>query len=582
MLWKKVQKALCLTGAMVVLAGSLAACGGNSGDSKDEGSAVKEDASGASGQESTDEGVGESEDAADTSDASAESGAAASGVTFPLSENYEFTIMTRVSSDSEQDFSKKALVQRMEEATNVTVNYNSIPDEQFDDKYKLALSKSDMPDVVTKMYIKPYDILGYAKKGVFLPLEEYIDADMPNLKAVLDARPEVRAAITAADGHIYTLPFVNEWSKNSKENINVIGAIPYINTSWLDELGMDMPTTTDELRAVLEAFAKDITVENGNVIPMSFRINQVNQDPGVSLGSFGCGDNMDHYMVSNDKEVFFTLVQDDVRTGLEWLHELYADGLVDPEIFSQDGASYSAKVASGRVGLFYDWAVGLAGDYTDEYEALPPLAGPDGTVNIPRQNYYSFDMGVTAVTSLCEKPDVVCAYMDQYFEPSLSIQNCFGTYDDPNYTNVFTKEGDMLKWTEEGADGKVRSDQNLYDTFAILADYYGVYVDKMLESDALRLEMISTIYSPHINNDYNYPAAFMEQEDITRISEIETDLQKYANQVKAEIVKDGITDDAWNAYLEKMNEMGLEELISLKQKGFDMFYELTNYENAGE
>ena len=47
--------------------------------------------------------------------------------------------------------------------------------------------------------------------------------------------------------------------------------------------------------------------------------------------------------------------------------------------------------------------------------------------------------------------------------------------------------------------------------------------------------------------------------------------------VKAEIVKDGITDDAWNAYLDTMDAMGLSELLELKQKGFDMFYELTNY-----
>ena len=85
-------------------------------------------------------------------------------VVFPLEENYTFSIMTRVGADSEQDFSKKALVQRMEKATNVTVDYQAIQEEQFDDKYKLALSKKDMPDVVTKMYIKPYDILGYAEK----------------------------------------------------------------------------------------------------------------------------------------------------------------------------------------------------------------------------------------------------------------------------------------------------------------------------------------------------------------------------------------------------------------------------------
>ena len=70
---------------------------------------------------------------------------------------------------------------------------------------------------------------------------------MPNLKKVLDSRPEVRAAITSADGHIYTLPFVNEWSTNSKENINVIGAIPYINKTWLDQLGLSMPSTTEDV-----------------------------------------------------------------------------------------------------------------------------------------------------------------------------------------------------------------------------------------------------------------------------------------------------------------------------------------------
>lgn len=52
---------------------------------------------------------------------------------------------------------------------------------------------------------------------------------------------------------------------------------------------------------------------------------------------------------------------------------------------------------------------------------------------------------------------------------------------------------------------------------------------------------------------------------------------KYWYQVKAEIIKDGITDNAWRAYLDKMDAMGLFELLELRQKGFDRYYELTNY-----
>ena len=49
---------------------------------------------------------------------------------------------------------------------------------------------------------------------------------------------------------------------------------------------------------------------------------------------------------------------------------------------------------------------------------------------------------------------------------------------------------------------------------------------------------------------------------------------KYWYQVKAEIIKDGITDNAWRAYLDKMDAMGLFELLELRQTGFDRFYEL--------
>lgn len=86
----------------------------------------------------------------------------------------------------------------------MTVDYKTIPEEQFDDKYKLALSKSDMPDVVTKMYIKPYDILGYANKGVFLPLEDYIEKNMPNLKKVL-----VQGRKYAPPSHLRTGIFIH-------------------------------------------------------------------------------------------------------------------------------------------------------------------------------------------------------------------------------------------------------------------------------------------------------------------------------------------------------------------------------------
>lgn len=62
----------------------------------------------------------------------------------------------------------------MEAATNVQVDYQTIPADQFDEKPNWP-SKKGMPDVITKMYIKPYDILSYASKGIFIPIEDYLE-----------------------------------------------------------------------------------------------------------------------------------------------------------------------------------------------------------------------------------------------------------------------------------------------------------------------------------------------------------------------------------------------------------------------
>ena len=37
-----------------------------------------------------------------------------------------------------------------------------------------------------------------------------------------------------------------------QEAIQAIGDIPYINKKWLDYLGLEIPTTTDELEQVLK------------------------------------------------------------------------------------------------------------------------------------------------------------------------------------------------------------------------------------------------------------------------------------------------------------------------------------------
>lgn len=162
-----------------------------------------------------------------------------------------------------------------------------------------------------------YDLLRYAKQGIIIPLEELIDKYMPNLQAVFEQYPEYRTMCTAPDGHIYSFPWIEQLGEG-KEAIQAIGNIPYINKKWLDFLGLEVPDTTKELEQVLIAFRdnadlleSEFEIE-GDVIPMSFIINNGDQDPGILINGFGegYGDTGDHFAVTDEGKVIYTTVQE--------------------------------------------------------------------------------------------------------------------------------------------------------------------------------------------------------------------------------------------------------------------------------
>ena len=93
------------------------------------------------------------------------------------------------------------------------------------------------------------DVIKYASQGMLIPLEDMIDEYMPNLKKILDENPQYRKQITAPDGHIYSLPTINELNPTTHDKW-------FINKTWLDNLGLEVPTTKEELEQVLLAFKK--------------------------------------------------------------------------------------------------------------------------------------------------------------------------------------------------------------------------------------------------------------------------------------------------------------------------------------
>ena len=512
----------------------------------------------------------------------------ASTLEFPLKEKATLTGTISYPANTESEPNKRTIFKRLQEKTNVEIDWTAIQADQWSDKISLEMANTkNMTDFIFSAGFSDNDLLKYAKQGVIIPLEEYIDAYMPNLQAVFEKYPEYRTMCTDTDGHIWALPWIEQLG-NEKTAIQTIGNMSFINKKWLDFLNLKVPTTVDEFEQVLIAFrdhASEIQAEfgiDGSIIPMSCIVNDGDQDPSLIINGFGEGygdaDKTRHIAVTNDKEVICSATQDGYKEGIEWLHKLYEEGLIDTESFTQEWSTYVAKGKSGRYCVCFSWDVANI-DNLEDWVPLPALTAD--TRNITPQNgsfTSGFDRGRCVVTAVAENPALVCAWLDQMYDPFQSPQNNWGTYGEDDDFDIFelsknAEGGEMLKHAPLGdaSPVEVREAESVGGPLAVLNDYYDVYVT--CPDDAqYRLDWIKEYYTPDMNLDYVYPNVFMNQEDTKKLSDLQTDIEKLINANKSDWIMNGFTDDDWNQYLSELDGYGLEEYLQIFQKYLDDYY----------
>ena len=509
---------------------------------------------------------------------------------FPLAETAELNGLTDYPVGTESEPNNRTIFKRLEEATNVHINWKTIQADQWGDKISLEMSNANtLPDFIFNARFGDTDLLKYAEQGALLNLEELIDTYMPNLQKVFEQAPEYRGMCEDADGHIWALPWIEQLGYE-KTAIQTVGNMPFINKWWLDFLKLDVPTTVDEFEQVLIAFKdnadalkKEFNIE-GEIIPMSCILNDGDQDCYALINGFGEGygdpDKGKHIAVTDDGEVICVAQTEGFKKGTEWLNKLYKEGLIDKEAFTQEWSTHVAKGKSGRYGVCFSWDVANVAQVSmDELiagEGWVPLPALEAdTKNItPQTNSYTsgFDLGRCVITVKCSNPPLCAAWLDQMYDPLQSAQNNWGTYGEDDDFDIFEmSENDkgepMLKHAPLGdaSPVEVREAECVGGPLAILDSYYGVYVT--CPDDAqYRLNWIKDIYTPDMTHKYCYPRVFMSTEDTKQVSNLQADIQKCINTFKSNSIMKGFDDAAWDKLQSDLEAYGLPEFLEIHQR----------------
>ncbi|MDC7242235.1 MAG: extracellular solute-binding protein, partial [Spirochaetales bacterium] len=328
-----------------------------------------------------------------------------------LEEPVEFEMMGILMNNTRQGrYDQTEMMKWLEEQTNVKINWTMVPQASWQEKKNLVVASMDLPDAFhAQKSLSADEIQKFGADGVLIPLDDLINEYAPNVKAKMD--PMYDAFSRSLDGNLYALSAIQDYGFDSL-NASII------NTEWLETLGLDMPTTTDEFYQVLKAFKTQDPNGNGKAdeIPWSFLyvenppVREVKREHYWIFPAFGIQDNPLHITITDDGDVVFTADKAEWRAAVEYLAMLYSEGLIDPEVFSQDRATLTNKVRNqGAVGTYtdYRYRYSIASPEIDhKFGLMPPLVGPNGDQGWMRA-MLGYSEGSFAITSTAKSPEAL-------------------------------------------------------------------------------------------------------------------------------------------------------------------------------
>ncbi len=519
-----------------------------------------------------------------------------SGVANEDTSQTEFSILGGISALS-KGYDKNEVLNQLQKDAGISIKWNCMSD-SLSEQVNIRIGGGELPDAFLAVGFNNYDLTNYGSDGTFIDLTPYLTEEyMPNLAKILEKNPDIRSAITMSDGCIYGLPAGEKMGTagiGAKEDYSIytIPQFSMINKAWLDDLGLEVPKTLDELHTALKAFAdNDMSAkyygnDPGSTIPMSTGFDQWCWGQNIFYAGFGFtnwpNDVCNDLVLKPDKKCEFVCATDEYRKAVTYFHDWFKEGLIDQEMFSQSDTQLIAKCSQGYVGVSTWWYIEeLMGDYADDYVFLPVLDGPDGDHNVTVRTGGGTNSGNLSITSACKSPANLLKFFDQWYDPEVVMQLQYGpigTYftekDEDGVWKSITDKESKEKFGKSA--GELKGEYEVYGPKLILSDYYKTTF-KMEDRAIERLTDLNDFWMKYVDDTTTYPVdCVYTKEELDIIDQYKTDFENtVAEQEGLWLKEGGPSDKEWDSYVTKLKETcGMEELLKVYQDAYDRYAEV--------
>lgn len=304
------------------------------------------------------------------------------------------------------------------ERLGIQIKYNwTILDvnNSYSNRIRLELVKGTLPDIVTTRDVELIQEL--IDSGEFMEVSQLFDDYASEVwKKAMNENPEVWEFVTRGE-HKYAIPILDyQYSSDP---------ILWIRDDWLHHLGLEEPTTFEQLEEVLRAFTQDDPDGNsiddtfGLSVSLSHGTNTWMADSSWIFGSFGTIPRQ--WMSDEDGQFVYGSILPETKKGLALLSSWLSKGYISYESQWYDEIKAAQMFSEGKAGIVAGpyWMSGwplsdlLTNDADASFKAISIPVNEEGLAL--RRGSLPVN-GAILINKKMENPEIFFTYQNYLFD----------------------------------------------------------------------------------------------------------------------------------------------------------------------
>jgi putative aldouronate transport system substrate-binding protein len=474
----------------------------------------------------------------------------------------------------EQDPKKDRMLLELQKRTNTNIEFVTAPWDQVATKVQIILSSGEQMDV---MAIDPgqVDFINLAKSGAILPLDDYLKTDKYPIAKKLAYDPLFFKKYQI-DGKVYGIPQPiqpGDWN-----NI--------IRKDWLQNVGLEMPKTPEEMYEVFKRFKHNDPDKNGKEDTLGRYVAQLNDGLGPILNMFMSSsiqfDEINGKIVHN-------FSSEKYKKGLMYINKLYQDGLINKDFATIKDRDYILnQFAANKAGMANSPMVIKTSDALKktvpnaEIAVMNPLPHDDGTNGATAVDS-KWNWGTLVLPKTSKNPEKVLELLEYLNSEegrkltSVGIEGIhYKSYKDGVFYGVNAEE-QAKDWDPAKAEGPTGSPM----WWGLTSTINGIIpFDKYPNvQDALKNAMTFVTEEDQKSNpfwDMRKQGSLVTYHDpisvvINEWQEIVGKVTSIRQEFEAKLIMGsaGSFDKTWDQYLKNLDNTGLSKAVDAAQKWYD-------------